>query len=224
MAAVSTLGEKFVLTLALVTLVVPHTLSVDPHEPRLTKAALIAWLVGTILSRHARLLTPFSTFLENFVISATFVAVVIPDTLSSYANESSLAEAALPTAFVLTFVRSSIIALLVAGFATRLEHFMMSALFVALPLGHALSPDPHKSILAEATLLATMLVAVVISTRLIAIAAAIFVLLIVRTLIVALWWTLADFHAESCVWVPRVSWFTVAATWTRKRLDVARFF
>lgn len=150
----STLGEEFVLSVALFALIVLDTFSVDAHESGLAEAALFTSLLIALFTRQlTRLRAAASTVRELFVLIVTLVAMIVSHALATNPHKSFLAEtsslagtrAAVPLATVTLFIARS---------ATGLEDLMSATLFVALPLGHTLSTDPNEAIFAEAPLLA----------------------------------------------------------------------
>lgn len=158
--------------------------------------------------------------------------MVISDTFPSDANKPIFAE----TAFLAATLAVGLMEIthLIAVSAALLIYLVLVTLLLALPIRNTLATDAHKALFAEATLLAgfgAMLIFRVASF--LACPATLFEHFIVRTLffvvvIVILLTalgrirTLVNRHTEPSQRVSSVASLTIAPTWTRQRLDIAR--
>lgn len=226
----ATFRVEFIVTLALVAVVVLDTLSVNSHVTRIAETPLVALVPIAVLTRlWARFRASTAASRIGLVSATAFMAVVISDTFASHSDESVLAETALSAATAARTIFLVVLTQLIAFPSTLLVDLMFVTFFFALPVRDTLTPHPNEPILAIATFLARRLGAmfVVRVARLLTRPAALFENLIFRALlIVVVLFTaigaLVYFHTETRVWVSGIASFAIAPTWADQRLNIAR--
>lgn len=155
-ARVAALGVELCLVTALVTFVIPHTLSVYPNKARPAETSLLTVSVTFLGRRWTGLLASISTFHEQLVAAlVTPVALLLRSTFTVNADESGATEAATLTLFATVHARER--TRFPAATATFREIFVVTVTLLAPIILDATAMDPRVSWSAKAALI-TLLV------------------------------------------------------------------
>lgn len=150
-ARVAALGVELGLVTALVTFVIPHTLSVYPNEARPAETSLFTVCVTFLGRRWTGLLASISTFHEQLVAAlVTPMTLFLRSTFTVNADESGATEASALTLFatVPAWERTRF----PAATATLREVFVVTVTLLAPIILYAMAMDPRVSWSAKAAL------------------------------------------------------------------------